>query len=85
MRLIQTTLLATVTLLSFSIFAQSPGNVSTNLSAWYKADAGVTGTTNVSLWADQSGNGNNAIQNTTANQPALVTGDINFKSSLLIK
>jgi len=27
------------------------------LKAWYKADAGVTGTTPISVWADQSGNG----------------------------
>jgi hypothetical protein len=30
-----------------------------NLMAWYKADAGVTGTNPITAWADQSGNGRN--------------------------
>jgi hypothetical protein len=40
---------------------------------WLAADMGVTqsgGT--VSAWADQSGNGNNAVQATTVNQPSFV-------------
>ncbi len=43
-----------------SVAAQSPapGGVTGNLTLWLKADAGVTGTTPVSAWADQSGNGN---------------------------
>jgi Concanavalin A-like lectin/glucanases superfamily len=36
---------------------------------WLRADLGITGSTTVSGWADQSGNGNNASQVTTARQP----------------
>jgi hypothetical protein len=42
------------------------------LTAWYKADAGTSTTTDgvgVSQWNDQSGNGFNAVQATGANQP----------------
>ncbi len=37
-----------------SLVAQSPGGVSTNLSLWLKADAGVTGTSPITNWQDQS-------------------------------
>jgi hypothetical protein len=41
---------------------------------WLKADAGVTTSgTSVTQWADQSGNGNNVTQATTAAQPQLQT------------
>lgn len=45
---------------------------------WLKADAGVTlnGST-VSAWADQSGNGNDAVQATAANQPLYVANQLN--------
>ncbi|MCC7044909.1 MAG: hypothetical protein IT183_13680, partial [Acidobacteria bacterium] len=38
---------------------------------WLRADLGITkdGSDNVSNWADQSGNGNDAVQGTGANQP----------------
>lgn len=62
--------------------SQSPGGVSTNLKTWVIGDVGVTGTTNVSLWADQSGLGNNFSQGTAANQPSLVTGDINGHATI---
>ncbi len=62
--------------------SQSPGGVSTNLRTWVKGDVGVTGTTNVSLWADQSGLGNNFSQGTLANQPALITNDINDHATI---
>ncbi|NOS94700.1 MAG: hypothetical protein HOP30_22545, partial [Cyclobacteriaceae bacterium] len=61
---------------------QSPGGVSSNLRTWVKGDVGVTGTTNVSVWADQSGLGNNFSQGTFANQPALVTNDINGHATI---
>ena len=51
-----------------------------SLSLWLKADAGlVQGSTNtpVDLWADQSGNGNNASQTAVANQPSWIPGTIN--------
>jgi hypothetical protein len=45
------------------------------LALWLKADAGVTQrgvTALISFWADQSGNGNDAVQSTPANQPMWV-------------
>jgi len=50
-----------------------------NLKLWLKADAGVTttGYDQVTLWADQSGNTNNATQSTSANQPVLISGALN--------
>ncbi len=62
--------------------SQSPGGVSTNLRTWVKGDVGVTGIANVSLWADQSGLANNFSQGTLANQPALITNDINGHATI---
>jgi hypothetical protein len=61
------------------IFA--PGCVAANLTAWYKADVGVTGVGAVTAWADQSGNGIDVIQVTATHQPAL-SGLVNFNPSL---
>ena len=49
------------------------------LKLWLKADTGVTtnGSGQVSTWADQSGNANNATQTTGANQPLLITNAVN--------
>lgn len=41
----------------------------TNLVAWYKADAGVTGDSEVTQWADQSGNGHHLALNSAQNGP----------------
>ena len=62
------------------VFPVSPGAVSQNLRLWLKADAGVTGTTNVSAWADQSTIGNNAT--TTTNGPELLADQLNFRPAL---
>lgn len=48
-----------------------------NQAFWYKADSGVGG--NVSSWADQSGNGNNANNSGSVTR---VDSDINFNPSL---
>lgn len=41
-----------------------------NLEAWYKADAGITTVSSeVSVWADQSGNGRDVTQNIATNRP----------------
>ena len=48
-------------------------------SFWYKADAGVSGTSSVTNWADQAGNNNNA---TNSGDVSLVTNSINFNPSL---
>ena len=50
------------------------------LSLWLKADAGVTlSGSNVTAWADQSGNGNNA---TASGTPTLVANSLNSKSGI---
>jgi hypothetical protein len=52
---------------------------SANLEVWLNAGAGVTASGgNVSAWADQSGNGNNALQGTGADQPLFVSGSSTF-------
>lgn len=63
----------------FEIQAQSPGNVSSNLELWLKADAGVTGSSPVTAWADQSGNGLDA---TASNNPTLITDGLNFNPTI---
>ena len=53
------------------------------LALWLRADQGVTLTSGkVSLWADQSGNGNDVVQNTGANQPTLSTNAIGGRSAI---
>lgn len=53
--------------------AEAPGGVKTSLVAWHRADKGVTATTSVSAWADQSASGLNATQGTGGNQPTYNT------------
>jgi len=55
----------------------SPGGG--ELKLWLRADAGVTGATPVTAWADQSGNGNNA---TAGTGPDLVSDQLNFNPTL---
>lgn len=47
------------------------------LWAWYDSAVGVTGTTNVTTWADQSGNGHDLIATGSPAYPTLVTGAVN--------
>lgn len=49
---------------------------------WVKGAAGITGSPDVSLWADQSGSGTNAVQNTPANQPTFTANDVNGNPTL---
>jgi len=52
--------------------------VQSGLALWLRADQGVTQSSgNVSAWADQSINGNNASQSTSGSQPTLVTSSLN--------
>lgn len=53
----------------------SPSDI-TGLKAWYVASAGVTGTTTVTAWADQSGNGYN-LTAASGQEPALNSSAIN--------
>ncbi|MEL6537644.1 MAG: hypothetical protein AAFQ98_19645, partial [Bacteroidota bacterium] len=65
---------------SFAL-SESPAGVPNGLQLWLKADAGVTETSNnVSAWADQSGNANDAT--TPATDPVLNATGINFNPSI---
>lgn len=60
----------------------SPLNL-TNLKLWVKSDVGITlNGSNVSAWADQSGNGNNLTQAVAVSQPAYVANQINGYGSV---
>jgi len=62
--------------------AFSPANLS-GLSLWLKADAGVTlSGSDVTAWADQSGNGNNAIPLEGTGSPTYQANSINSKPSI---
>ncbi|MEQ8518486.1 MAG: hypothetical protein RIA99_05520, partial [Cytophagales bacterium] len=67
-------------LLPYGVNGQAPGNVSSNLQLWLRADSGVTGSTPVSDWADQSGLGFDATA--TGNSPDLLNSEINFNPVL---
>jgi hypothetical protein len=78
-----------ISLLFFSIhttYSQTgPGGVgsSVNNKLWLAADKGVSLTgPNVTSWADQSGNGNNALPSTAVNQPSFVSSSVNGYPSL---
>lgn len=70
---------------SFAGFVTAPGGV-IGTSLWLKADIGIGTTTDntpVSYWTDLNGNGNNATQGTSGNQPSFrnnITNNINFNS-----
>jgi hypothetical protein len=67
---------------SVQIGPTDPLSIITSRSAFFYliADLGVTVVTGASLWADQSGNGNNAVQANTGLQPAYNIADSNFGS-----
>jgi hypothetical protein len=62
----------------------SPPPIPTSgLELWLKADAGVTlNGSKVSTWADQSGNGNDAIELDSDRQPLLVRDGLNGKPTI---
>ncbi len=62
-----------------------PLSIVTSVAPFFflSADVGVTVATGVSSWADQSGNGRNAVQATTASQPALQPAAVNGRGSVL--
>lgn len=68
-------------LIAITATAQSPGGVA-GAAFWVRADAGVTGTTSVSQWNDQSGNNNHAVQGTAGQQPSPVTNALNFNPAI---
>ncbi|HEX9004078.1 MAG TPA: VCBS repeat-containing protein, partial [Blastocatellia bacterium] len=69
---------------TFGAFLTAPGGVTTNLSLWYRADAGTSSMTDggaINQWNDQSGKNNNAVQATAINQPTFrnnSSDNINF-------
>jgi hypothetical protein len=72
-----------VSVVMFQCFGCSAGHVpipSARLQLWLKADAGVTlKDSTVSRWADQSGNGNDALQQDVPRRPLLVKNGLNGK------
>ena len=60
----------------------APGGLFNNIVLWLKADAGVTGTSNVSAWADQTNQSNDAAQATSSRQPSKTDGAINYQPAL---
>ncbi|MCK5857574.1 MAG: T9SS type A sorting domain-containing protein [Bacteroidales bacterium] len=62
---------------------QGPGGVTSNNVFWVKANRGiVSSSSNVSQWNDHSGNGSNAIQGTSANQPSISNVVRNYNPSV---
>jgi hypothetical protein len=58
--------------------SSTPAPPTTGLKAWFKADAGVTASgSNVTAWADQSGNGFDLSQPGGTDQPQLVSSAVN--------
>lgn len=67
--------LNSVTISNFSYMTSVP-QLEADLIAWYRSDLGISQSSGVSLWQDQSGNGNDASQSTTSQKPTLVTGAV---------
>lgn len=60
-----------------------PGGVSTNLTLWYKADAGVTSSAGaVSQWNNSATSSYNVLQGTPDNRPLLLSSGMNFNPVL---
>lgn len=65
-----------------SAAAWAPTDLGANLVAWYKADTGVTGTSPVTAWADQSGNGNNLAVESGYTGPTYSATGLNSKPAI---
>jgi hypothetical protein len=63
----------------FSSLAQSPGNISNNLELWLKSNVGVTGSSPVVSWEDQS---INSFIASDLDGPDIISDRINFNPSL---
>ena len=59
----------------------APGGVTDGILWWVKADAGVTGTTDVTAWADQSGN-SSGDSTSRSGTPELLADVINFNPAI---
>lgn len=74
-----------LTSVATGVMAQTtPGGVSANLKAWYRANTGVTGVASVTAWNDQSTNALHVTQATSSHQPSLSPASraFNFNPSL---
>ena len=62
----------------------APGGVASNLTLWFDADVGITGTAAITNWEDQSTFGNDVSQSTAAYQPSLNSASVsmNFHRSI---
>jgi hypothetical protein len=69
-------------LLNKFCFSQNPSTI-TGLKLWLLADSGITQSgANVTSWADNSGNANNAQQSNINAQPILATNVLNGRSAI---
>jgi len=74
----------------FTVIAQAPGGVSTDLNYWLKADAGATlffdsanNLNRVSNWSNQTpGSTNGVNQNVVSSSPVFIESGLNFNPSL---
>lgn len=61
----------------------TPASIS-GIVAWFRADLGITlNGSNISAWADQSGNGNNLSQGTAAKQPPQPATNASYNNQLV--
>ncbi len=65
-----------------ALSAQSPGGVNSSFQLWLKADTGVTNSTGVSNWIDQSPNSLTGVQSNANNRPTFIPNTINFHPSI---
>ncbi|MFY0627239.1 MAG: T9SS type A sorting domain-containing protein [Reichenbachiella sp.] len=61
----------------------SPGGSGASLGLWLKADEGATSSNGlITVWSDQSGNGNDVAQGTSSFQPTLVPNVLNYNDGV---
>lgn len=74
-----------LTTLKYKLHEDQPDIIPTDLSGldlWLKSDTGITLVSGkVSAWADQSGNGRNAVQGTDANRPIMAGSQVSFSGT----
>lgn len=74
----------TVSAYDYDPYGKEKSGLPGGMKLWLKADTGVTkdGSNKVSAWADQSGNGSDAVQTGAAAQPTWVENGINGRAVL---
>ncbi len=63
---------------TFANALTAPGNVTTGIAAWWRADSGAS----AGSWSDNSGNGKTLTQPSVANQPAVLPVNINYQPAV---